>query len=97
MQPVSPQPARTIGSAGAAIILPMECQATRQEALARSPATSSWQDASSSRMQIPHRCPPPNLIDQAALLLGPKNFEGVFGFPPGEKINLVDPSVISRK
>jgi hypothetical protein len=48
-------------------------------------------------MQIRHRCPPPNLIDQAALLLGPKNFERVFGFPPGEKINLVDPSVMSRK
>ncbi|SDA87876.1 hypothetical protein [Mesorhizobium qingshengii] len=38
-----------------------------------------------------------HLIDQAALLLGPKHFERVFGFPPGEKINLVDPSVTSRK
>jgi hypothetical protein len=37
-----------------------------------------------------------HLLDQAALLLGPERFERVFGFPPTEKINLVDPSATSE-
>jgi hypothetical protein len=36
-----------------------------------------------------------HLIDQAALLLGDKYFEEIFGFPPG-KINLVDPAFVSK-
>jgi hypothetical protein len=37
------------------------------------------------------------LIDQAAQLLGPERFEEVFGFPAGEKINLVDPAVMNQQ
>lgn len=51
---------------------------------------------------IPGISPPPaemlnsrnqHLLDEAARLLGPKKFQEVFGFPAGEKINLVDPSL----
>jgi hypothetical protein len=38
-----------------------------------------------------------HLLDQAALLLGPDRFEKVFGFAPGDKINLIDPSVTSGR
>ena len=34
-----------------------------------------------------------HLLDQAAKLLGPQRFEAVFGFPPDQKIDLVDPSI----
>jgi hypothetical protein len=34
-----------------------------------------------------------HLLDQAAALLDPTEFEAIFGFPPGEKINLVDPDI----
>jgi hypothetical protein len=34
-----------------------------------------------------------HLLDQAAVLLGPERFESIFGFPPGQKINLVDPEI----
>lgn len=36
-----------------------------------------------------------HLIQQAAVLLGPQKFELVFGFPPDQEINLVDPAVNS--
>ncbi len=54
--------------------------------------------------RIPSLAPPPpemlnsrnqHLLDEAARLLGPEKFEKVFGFPPGERINLVDPSLFS--
>jgi hypothetical protein len=35
-------------------------------------------------------------IDEAARLLGDELFEKVFGFPPQQKINLVDPEIMSR-
>lgn len=35
-----------------------------------------------------------HLLDEAARLLGPELFEQVFGFPAGETIDLVDPSVV---
>jgi hypothetical protein len=35
-------------------------------------------------------------IDEAARLLGDELFEKVFGFPPKQKINLVDPEIMSR-
>src|SRR6266536_1898251 len=34
-----------------------------------------------------------HLLDQAAQLLGPEKFEKIFGFPPGRKIDLVDPKI----
>jgi hypothetical protein len=34
-----------------------------------------------------------HLLDQAAIVLGPEKFREVFGFPPGEQINLVDPKM----
>ena len=34
-----------------------------------------------------------HLLDEAARLLGPGRFEQVFGFPAGQEINLVDPSI----
>lgn len=34
-----------------------------------------------------------HLLDQAAILLGPDDFRKLFGFEPGEKVNLVDPNV----
>lgn len=34
-----------------------------------------------------------HLLDQAAKLLGPKRFEAIFGFPPDQKIDLVDPNI----
>ena len=37
-----------------------------------------------------------HLLDQAAILLGPQRFEEVFGFPPGEIVQLVDPSAVDR-
>lgn len=33
------------------------------------------------------------MLDEAARLLGPQKFEELFGFPPSEKVNLVDPSI----
>jgi hypothetical protein len=33
------------------------------------------------------------MLDQAAKLLGPQRFEEIFGFPPDQKIDLVDPSI----
>lgn len=52
--------------------------------------------------RMPASLPPPpeylnsrnqHLLEEAALLLGPEKFEKVFGFKPGEKINLVDPTL----
>jgi hypothetical protein len=37
-----------------------------------------------------------HLLNEAARLLGPERFEQVFGFPVGERINLVDPSIADR-
>jgi hypothetical protein len=37
-----------------------------------------------------------HLLDEAARLLGAERFEQVFGFPAGERINLVDPSIAER-
>jgi hypothetical protein len=37
-----------------------------------------------------------HLIDQAAILLGPKRFEQVFGMKPGDKISLVDPTLLPK-
>ena len=34
-----------------------------------------------------------HLLDQAAALLGPEKFEAIFGFPPGRKVMLVDPTI----
>jgi hypothetical protein len=34
-----------------------------------------------------------HLIDQAATLLGPERFTAIFGFAPGQKINLIDPNI----
>jgi hypothetical protein len=34
-----------------------------------------------------------HMLDQAAKLLGPQRFEAIFGFPPDQKIDLVDPSI----
>jgi hypothetical protein len=34
-----------------------------------------------------------HMLDQAAKLLGPQRFEEIFGFPPDQKIDLVDPSI----
>ena len=34
-----------------------------------------------------------HLLDQAAQLLGPEKFEKIFGFPPGQKVDLVDPNM----
>jgi hypothetical protein len=34
-----------------------------------------------------------HLLDEAAKLLGPEKFKEVFGFSPGERINLVDPQI----
>lgn len=33
------------------------------------------------------------VLDQAAKLLGDEQFEEIFGFPPSEKIDLVDPTI----
>ncbi len=33
------------------------------------------------------------VLDQAAKLLGDQQFEEIFGFPPSEKIDLVDPTI----
>lgn len=38
-----------------------------------------------------------HLLDEAARLLGDDRFEQVFGFPAGEKINLVDPSIANSE
>ncbi len=35
-----------------------------------------------------------HLIDQAAKLLGPEKFTAIFGFSPGQKIDLVDPNIL---
>jgi hypothetical protein len=35
-------------------------------------------------------------LDQAAKLLGPEKFTMIFGFPPYEKLNLVDPKIGQR-
>ena len=37
-----------------------------------------------------------HMLDQAAKLLGPQRFEAIFGFPPDQKIDLVDPSIKQR-
>jgi hypothetical protein len=37
-----------------------------------------------------------HMLDQAAALLGPEKFAEIFGFRPGEKITLVDPTVQQR-
>jgi hypothetical protein len=37
-----------------------------------------------------------HLLDQAAKLLGPQRFEAIFGFPPDQKIDLVDPRIKQR-
>ena len=55
---------------------------------------------------LPRKCPgfyPPDaaflnarnqhLLDQAAALLGPEDFRNVFGIEPGERIDLVDPTI----
>ena len=34
-----------------------------------------------------------HLLDQAAKLLGPEKFQAIFGFPPDQKMKLVDPTV----
>jgi hypothetical protein len=34
-----------------------------------------------------------HLLDQAARMLGPEKFEKIFGFPPGLKVDLVDPKM----
>ena len=34
-----------------------------------------------------------HMLTQAAKLLGPQRFEAIFGFPPDQKIDLVDPSI----
>lgn len=34
-----------------------------------------------------------HMLAQAAKLLGPQRFEAIFGFPPDQKIDLVDPSI----
>jgi hypothetical protein len=33
------------------------------------------------------------MLDEAARILGPQKFEEIFGFPPGAKIDLVDPTI----
>jgi hypothetical protein len=33
------------------------------------------------------------VFDEAARILGPRKFEEIFGFPPGAKIDLVDPTI----
>jgi hypothetical protein len=37
-----------------------------------------------------------HLVDQAAILLGPEKFKKVFGVEPGEKVNLVDPTIAAK-
>jgi hypothetical protein len=37
-----------------------------------------------------------HLIEQAAVLLGPERFTAIFGFAPGQKINLIDPTITQR-
>jgi hypothetical protein len=37
-----------------------------------------------------------HMLDQAAKLLGPQRFKAIFGFPPDQKIDLVDPSIKQR-
>ena len=37
-----------------------------------------------------------HLIDEAAKLLPPDKFEAIFGFSPGEKIDLVDKDVVDQ-
>jgi hypothetical protein len=34
-----------------------------------------------------------HMLDQAAKLLGPERFKAIFGFPPDQKIDLVDPNI----
>jgi hypothetical protein len=34
-----------------------------------------------------------HMLDEAAKLLGPENFKSIFGFSPGEKIDLVDKEI----
>jgi hypothetical protein len=34
-----------------------------------------------------------HMLDQAAKLLGPQRFQAIFGFPPGQKVDLVDPRI----
>jgi hypothetical protein len=34
-----------------------------------------------------------HMLDQAAALLGPEKFTEIFGFPPGQKVTLVDPDI----
>lgn len=34
-----------------------------------------------------------HMLSQAALLLGPQKFEAIFGFPPDQKVDLVDPNI----
>jgi hypothetical protein len=34
-----------------------------------------------------------HMLDQAAKLLGPERFKAIFGFPPEQKIDLVDPNI----
>lgn len=34
-----------------------------------------------------------HMLDQAAQLLGPEKFESIFGFPPGQKVELVRPDM----
>jgi hypothetical protein len=48
-------------------------------------ATSPSAEALNARNQ--------HLLDQAAALLGPEKFEAIFGFPPGRKVMLVDPTI----
>lgn len=35
-------------------------------------------------------------LDRAAELLGPKYFEEVFGYPPGQRIDLIDPEFVGE-
>lgn len=37
-----------------------------------------------------------HLLDQAAILLGPEKFKRVFGFAPGQKIDLVDEKIMRK-
>lgn len=34
-----------------------------------------------------------HMLDQAAVLLGPERFKAIFGFPPDQKIDLVNPNI----
>ena len=37
------------------------------------------------------------MLDQAAALLGPANFERIFEFPPEQRVKLVDPRILERR